>query len=164
MVEGTIKVVFCLLLLLGVFLFGYNRGEKSVVRGEEVKTDTLYVCDTITQYEPIYEERIVLQKVQIPVVDTLRLRDTLYVYLEREQVVWQDSLSKVYASGIMPQIDSVHHYVTERVVTQTETILVNKKKRWGIGIHAGYGIGLDNNCMRMHPYVGVGVSYNIINW
>ena len=164
MVEGTIKVVFCILVLLGVFLFGYNRGEKSVIRGEEPKVDTLYVCDTIAQYEPIYEERIVLQKVQIPVTDTLRLRDTLYVYLEREQVVWQDSLSKVYASGISPQIDSVHHYVTERVVTRTETISVNNKKRWGLGVQVGYGIGLDKNCMSMHPYIGVGVSYNLINW
>lgn len=164
MVEGTIKVVLCILLLLGVFLFGYNRGEKSVIRGEEPKVDTLYVCDTIMQYEPIYEERIVLQKVQIPVVDTLRLRDTLYVYLEREQVVWQDSLSKVYASGISPQIDSVHHYVTEKVITRENTIFVASRKRWGVGIQAGYGIGLDNGKLSGCPYIGIGVSYNLINW
>lgn len=164
MVKDTIKIVFCILLLLGAFLFGYNCGEKSVTRGEEAQVDTMYVCDTITQYVPIYEERIVLQKVQIPVTDTLTIRDTLYVYMEREQLVWQDSLSKVYASGIMPQIDSVHHYITERVITREKDIFVASRKRWGLGVHAGYGIGLVNGGIYTQPYIGIGVSYNLITW
>ena len=100
----------------------------------------------------------------VPVVDTLRLTDTLYVYLDREQVVWQDSLSRVYASGILPQIDSVHHFINERVVTRELTRVVKKPCRWGIGVHGGYGVGLDNGKVIASPYIGIGISYNIISW
>ena len=164
MVNDIIKVIAFVVLVGGSFLIGQNRGLNQAIKGESEISDTLYIRDTIVQYEPVLEERIVLRKELIPVHDTLRLRDTLYVYLEREQVVWQDSLSKVYASGIMPQIDSVEHYVTERVVYETKTISVPSRKRWGIGIHAGYGIGLANGSLVTSPYVGLGVSYNLINW
>jgi hypothetical protein len=87
----------------------------------------------------------------------------LYVYLDREQVVWQDSLSRVYASGILPQIDSVQHYITERIVTKEVTIHVKKPCKWGVGVHAGYGVQLGDQ-VRTAPYIGVGVSYNILSW
>jgi hypothetical protein len=125
--------------------------------------DTLFIYDTITQYEPIIEERVVLEKVLVPGADTLWKHDTMYVYLEREQVVWKDSLSRVYASGILPQIDSVQHFITERVVTRELTQVVKKPCKWGLGIHAGYGIQLGDQ-IRTAPYVGIGVSYNLLSW
>jgi hypothetical protein len=145
------------------YLIGAHCGRKSLLQDIDEKMDTIYVHDTITQYEPIIEERVVLKKVPVPVTDTLRIHDTLYVYLDREQVVWQDSLSRVYASGILPQIDSVQHYITERVVTKEVTIHVKKPCRWGVGVHAGYGVQLGDQ-VRTAPYIGVGVSYNILSW
>lgn len=151
-------------LVLVSFLIGQKRGSKRAIKGEGEKLDTLYIRDTIVQYEPILEERIVLQKELIPVRDTLWKTDTLYMMVEREQVVWQDSLSKVYASGILPQIDSVYHYTRERVVTRTEYVSVKEIRRWGLGLHAGYGIGLANGGIVAQPYIGIGVSYNFLNW
>ena len=34
----------------------------------------------------------------------------------------------------------------------------------GIGISAGYGVGKDGNTLRLVPYVGVGVNYNLIEF
>ena len=166
--TDTIKrIVFAvaaiILSLLISYFIGRRDGLNSAVETETEKVDTLYLRDTIVQYEPILEERVVLKKVPVPVTDTLRIHDTLYVYLEREQVVWQDSLSRVYASGILPQIDSVQHYITERIVTKEVTIQVKKPCRWGIGVHAGYGVQLGDP-IRTAPYIGVGVSYNILSW
>ena len=166
--TDTIKrIVFAvaaiILSLLISYFIGRRDGLNSAVETETEKVDTLYLRDTIVQYEPILEERVVLKKVLVPVTDTLRIHDTLYVYLEREQVVWQDSLSRVYASGILPQIDSVQHYITERIVTKEVTIQVKKPCRWGIGVHAGYGVQLGDP-IRTAPYIGVGVSYNILSW
>lgn len=152
------------LLLTGAYFIGRKSGMDCVLRTSNERVDTLFICDTITQYEPIYKEIRKIEKVLVPVVDTLRLTDTLYVYLEREQVVWQDSLSRIYASGILPQIDSVQHYITERVVTKEVTIQVNKSCRWGVGVHAGYGAGLSNGKVIASPYIGIGISYNIISW
>lgn len=159
-VFAVVAVVMALLLS---YVIGRRDGLNSAVRGEEESVDTIYVRDTITQYEPILEERVVLEKVLIPVVDTLWIHDTLYVIQEREQVMWQDSLSIVYASGIMPEIDSVQHFISERVVTRELTQVVKKPCRWGIGFHAGYGIQLGEQ-VKTAPYIGVGVSYNILSW
>ena len=166
--TDTIKrIVFAVITTIMVVHFSYVVGRRdgfnSAVETETEKVDTLYLRDTIVQYEPILEERVVLKKVPVPVTDTLRIHDTLYVYLDREQVVWQDSLSRVYASGILPQIDSVQHYISERIVTKEVTIHVKKPCRWGVGVHAGYGVQLGDQ-VRTAPYIGVGVSYNILSW
>jgi opacity protein-like surface antigen len=87
----------------------------------------------------------------------------LYVYLDREQLVWQDSLSKVYVSGILPQVDSVEHYIQERIVTRELTRVVKEQSKWSVGVTAGYGLQF-GDVVRTAPYVGVGVSYNLLSW
>ena len=170
METGTIKkityaVVAVIMAMLLSYFIGRRDGFNSAVRGETESVDTMYVHDTIMQYRPILEERVVYKReyVPVPVTDTLWKHDTLYVSLDHEQVVWQDSLSRVYASGILPQIDSVQHFVSERVVTRELTQVVKKPCRWGVGIHAGYGIQLGEQ-VKTAPYIGVGVSYNILSW
>lgn len=161
--RSLIVVAIVILSLLLSYLIGRRNGFNSAERALGESVDTIYVHDTFTQYKPILEERVVLQKVFVPVVDTLWKHDTLYVSLDHEQIVWQDSLSKVYASGILPQIDSVQHFVSERVVTKELTKVVKKPCRWGVGVQAGYGIQLGEQ-IKTAPYIGIGISYNIIRW
>lgn len=168
METDTIKILLCsIVAFLGImlysFLVGYGCSQNQPTINDVERVDTLFIFDTITQYEPILEERVGLEKVTIPAADTLWSHDTLYVILEKEQVVWQDSLSKVYASGILPQIDSVQHFVTEKVVTRELIQVVKKPCRWGVGVHAGYGIQLGDQ-IRTAPYIGIGVSYNLLTW
>lgn len=161
--ESIKVVISILILIIASFFIGRCEGKKAAIPVCDERVDTLVIRDTITQYEPIYKEIHKVEKVLVPVVDTMRVTDTLYVYLEREQVVWQDSLSRVYASGIMPQIDSVQHYITERIMTKEVNIHVKKPCKWGLGVHVGYGVQLGNQ-VRTAPYIGVGVSYNILSW
>lgn len=92
--------------------------------------------------------------------DTVRIGDTL---LNRKRVVYEDSLYRAVVSGYVdPRLDSMTVY--PRTVYQTVTndiyhpvSIKSKKKRWGLGLQAGYG----------YPggwYGGVGVSYNIFVW
>ena len=162
--ESIKVVISILILIIASFSIGKCEGKKAIIPVCDERVDTLVIHDTIMQYEPIYKEIHKVEKVLVPVVDTVRVTDTLYVYVDREQLVWQDSLSRVYASGIMPQIDSVQHFITERIVTNEVTIQVKKPCRWGIGVHAGYGAGLSNGKVIVSPYIGVGISYNIISW
>lgn len=129
-----------------------------------VKVDTLFIHDTLTCYEPIFKEKRVIEKQLVQVTDTLIVHDTLYVYLNREQVVWQDSLSVVYASGILPQVDSVRHFTSNQIITIEKAIPVTKKTHWGLGIQAGYGLGYADKRVFGVPYIGVGISYNILSW
>ena len=163
----TRKILIAMIALFALvavsYLIGRRDGQKLATERVVERVDTLVVCDTITQYKPILEERRVIERVPFPVVDTLMMRDTLYVYLEREQIVWQDSLSRVYASGISPQIDSVEHFVTEKIITREIIVPRIQKTRWGIGIQAGYGVYLDGQ-VRTAPYIGVGISYNLLRF
>ena len=156
-------VVAVIMALLLSYVIGRRDGFNSAVRGEIEKMDTLYLRDTIVQYEPILEERVVYKREYIPVTDTLWKHDTLYVSLEHEQLVWEDSLSRVYASGVKPQIDSVQHFIAEKIITRELTQVVKKPCRWGIGFHVGYGIQLGEQ-VKTAPYIGAGVSYNILSW
>ena len=124
------------------------------------KVDTLVIRDTIKVTEPISVTKRVVDSIFVPVTDTLRLRDTLYVYLEREQVRWEDSLSVVYASGVKPHVDSVIHHVEQLVTTEEIPVIQVRKTKWGIGMQAGFGAWKDG----LTPYVGVGVSYNLLSF
>ena len=89
--------------------------------------------------------------------DTMRIGDTV-VY--REQAYYEDSLYRAWVSGYRPKLDSL--MIFPRTVYRTVTndiyhTITPKKKRWGLGLQAGYG----------YPsgiYAGVGISYNLFQW
>lgn len=125
--------------------------------------DTLEVCETVFVEKPVFYEKRKTDTVLISITDTIRIRDTLYMYAVREQVHWSDSLSDIYASGIEVDIDSVKHYMTKQVVTISREVVTKTHPKWGVGIQAGYGIGFSQN-ITASPYIGIGVTYNIISW
>lgn len=146
--------------ILILFLFDRRIPRNSPQEPQSIRVDTLFIRDTIKVTEPVYVTRRMVDSVLVPVTDTIRLRDTLYVFLEREQIRWEDSLSVVYASGVRPEIDSVIHYAERMVIVKEIPVVRVKKTRWGVGIQAGAGATRDG----LTPYVGVGVSYNILSW
>lgn len=145
-----------------LLLFGVDRRIPRNDPGEPqtIKVDTLVIHDKIKVTEPVSVTKTVVDSVLVQVTDTIRLRDTLYVFLEREQVRWEDSLAVVYASGINPQVDSVIHYTKNQIITKEIPFIQVKKTRWGIGVQAGVGAGKDG----LTPYLGFGVSYNLLSW
>lgn len=66
-----------------------------------------------------------------------------------------------YVSGYRSKLDSISFRLskTDKYITKT----VEKKKRWGIGVQAGVGVGYNGRVI-FTPYVGVGISYNIWNF
>lgn len=160
MKPGTyilIGVGLAFAVLLG-FLVGQRCPRNGGGETPTPKVDTLVIRDTFKVTEPIYVTKRVVDSIPYPVTDTLRLRDTLYVILEREQIRWEDSLSVVYASGVIPQVDSVIHHTNHLIITKE--IPVIQKTRWGLGIQAGVGAGKGG----LTSYVGVGLSYNLLSW
>ena len=111
-----------------------------------VKTDTVLISAPIVAFFQITS-------------DTIHMGDTVIM---REQAVYEDSLYRAWVSGYRPRLDSIEVY--PKTVYQTVTndiyhpvVVKPKKKRWGLGLQAGYG----------YPggfYVGGGVSYNLFMW
>lgn len=149
----TILVLTCL-----AFYAGRKSTEKGRFETVTERVDTLVIRDTITAYRPVSVTRRVIDTVLVPVPEFIVEKDTVFAVLEREQVAWEDSLARVYASGIRPQVDSVIHFTKTKVITREVTI--RKDSRWGIGIQGGVGVGKDG----LTPYVGVGVQFNILSW
>ena len=161
------KITFCfsvLLILATFFMLGFIIGQKHPqklpVEPIKVKVDTLVIHDTTISYRPIYVDRVKLDSVLVPVVDSVKIHDTTFVYLEREKVTWRDSLCEVYASGIMASVDSVRHFQEYKYITIETQVPVKVKSHWGLGVNAGYGVGKGG----FTPYIGVGISYNILSW
>ena len=157
-------LVNALLILACVFLFGFIIGQKHSqklpVEPIKVKVDTLVIRDTTMSYRPIYVDRVKLDSVLVPVLDTMMIHDTTFVYLEREKVTWRDSLCEVYASGIMASVDSVRHFQEYKYITIETQVPVKVRSHWGLGVNAGYGVGKGG----LTPYVGIGISYNLLSW
>ena len=160
MKPGTymlIGVGLAVAVLLG-FLVGQRCPRNGGGETPTPEVDTLVIRDTIKVTEAVSVTKRLVDSIPYPVTDTLMLRDTLYVFLKREQLRWEDSLSVVYASGVMPQVDSVIHHTQSLIITKE--IPVIKKTRWGLGVQAGVGAGKGG----LSAYVGVGVSYNLLSW
>ena len=163
-------------ILLG-FLVGQRCARES--QGEPVtpKVDTLVIRDTNTFTEPKTEPsaQVVTKEIPIPVyladstkIDSLlnecarleRIGDSLHLVLLRVQRHYCDSTFDAWVSGVDPCLDSIKTYQTTRIITKEIPVIQVKKTRWGIGIQAGATADKDG----VIPYVGVGVSYNILSW
>lgn len=118
----------------------------------ETKIKTVVKIDTVLISTPMAVFWRILP------TDTVQVGDTI---LHRRQMVYADSSYYAVVSGYVdPRLDSLQ--VFPRTVYQTVTNdiyhkMVPRKKRWGLGLQAGYG----------YPggaYIGVGVSYSFWKW
>ncbi|WP_274957372.1 DUF6808 domain-containing protein [Millionella massiliensis] len=130
---------------------------------EVTSTDTV----TVTRIDTVVVERPAPVKVVEKRTDTLtvyRGTDTLYVPVPIRQYSFRDSLYSLDVSGFDVTLDRLEVYPRTIYKTITNTIerTVTEKKRWGIGVQAGYGYNFGSE--RPGPYIGIGVQYNLWRW
>jgi len=65
-----------------------------------------------------------------------------------------------WVSGYEPSLDSIKVYREKEIITETVTKTNTKRKPWGLGFTVGYGY--DFSSKTAAPFVGVGLSYDII--
>lgn len=159
--KWLFRIGFILLWSLSIFFAGRNTAKKADFTQVVTQTDTLFVRDTITQEKPVYMTTTQVRTEYVPVLDTLRIRDTLFVPVTIEKRVYEDSLYRAEVSGYSPSLDKIEIYQQKQVVTQFVQVPEVKRKRWGIGVQAGYGINANGS---HSPYIGIGLSYNLICW
>lgn len=131
-------------------------GRKTAISRVITQIDTIYHTDTIIAEKPVYFAKYTRDTIRFAVRDTIRERDTLYINLPREVKEYRDSNYYARVSGFLPELEYIETYQRERIITQTNS--VPSRKRWGVGIQAGYGVSASG----LTPYIGVGISYNLI--
>lgn len=126
-------------------------------------TDTLTVRDTIREIRPVYVSSTRTDTMLVVVRDTVTRSDTVYMVLGREQRHYRGAGYEAWVSGYRPQLDSLNLFPETRYITKEITVH-QKPKRWGIGIQVGYGMSLPQGRPVFAPYIGIGISYNLIRW
>lgn len=146
------------------FMAGQRHAQKRLILPQKERVDTLFIRDTIMSNDPDFITKTKIDSIPypVPVRDTLWKTDT--IWLQREQVMWQDSLSRIYASGVSVEIDSVLHFISTQVITKERDVIVKVKPKWSVGVQAGYGAFAKNGQITASPYIGVGVTYNLFSW
>lgn len=91
--------------------------------------------------------------------------DSIAVNIPITQKVYEDSLYRAYVSGYRPSLDSLILFPRHDITTVTNgyTYPKPRQKRWGIGIHVGYGMTMSRT-PQFTPYIGFGISYNLITF
>lgn len=167
--EKVYRVVLFTLAFLVFSYIGYRTGRNYADSLPAYDTVRVTVYDTITYRNPVAVDSVVIRYVaaKMSVASTqdsvIRLeepRDSAEVAVPITQKVYRDTAYTAWVSGYMPSLDSISirqstHYVTETVPA--------RRKRWGVGVHAGYGVTAERN-PRFAPYIGIGITYNLFNF
>ena len=122
-------------------------------------TDTLVLTDTIIKFKP--------KPYKVTIIDTIYLPqqpqqpqqpqiDTLI----RQEVIYKDSTYMAVVGGIEPYLKSIEIYPKTIYVNNNTTTTIKVRSRFGLGVQAGYGYGMNG----LQPYIGVGVQYNLLQW
>lgn len=124
---------------------------------------------TDTARLPVYHPQKLSGPASIPdsIADTVTVvsdslstgKDSVDVIIPLTEKEYRTDDYRIVISGYRPQLVSAEFY------RRTQTGVVNapapKKKRWGIGLSAGYGIGLSG---KTEPFLGVTLNYNLLQW
>ena len=154
-------LALAVILLLSGYLLG-RRACHVPAPEKIVQTDTLRVRDTILIEQPVPVEVRVTDTMLVAVTDTVTVSDTVYLSLPRETKVYGNSTYTAQVSGYRPELDWVKVY--PQTVYVTKNVITKDISRWGIGLQAGYGAYVAGEQVRLAPYVGVGVSWAILQF
>lgn len=163
--SGRLQILVAAVLAALFALSGYFLGRRATSSAEvkiETVTDTLRITDTLLVEKPVPVEVRVVDTMIVAVTDTIRLSDTVYLRLPREIKQYEDSLFRAQVSGYRPELDWIEVY--PQTVYLTKIVKTQDVKRWGIGVQAGYGAYASGGQVRLAPYLGVGISYNLIRF
>lgn len=163
--SSSLKTALILIALGAVlFLLGRCSAKTPRLQAESGRVDTLYIRDTITRETPVYTRVYVRDSIFVTLRDTLLQTDT--VWLPREVKIYEDERYRAEVSGYQPSLDRIDIFVKDMIVTQDKTQIVTVKRnaRWGIGLQVGYGATYYAGGVHTFPYIGVGVSWNILTF
>lgn len=172
------SVFFAIGALCGFFM---GKGIYQPTYDEKVARDTIIVHDTVPDINPTPKDSATIRYITrfLPMVkhDTVSRVDDHFIGannmdhfagVSKMIAVEVPITSKHYGSkdydawvsGYEPSLDSIKVYREKEIITETVTKTNTKRKPWGLGFTVGYGY--DFSSKTAAPFVGVGLSYDII--
>ena len=139
--KENIKIILILALFaLGCYLLGFFKGKGHCREVTKMVTDTLTIVDTQVIEKPELEERTSKDPLLVPVHDTVRIKDTIYISLPMESKTYKGEGYMAVVSGYKPSLDRIEVYPKTTTISKTETVVQRVTKRHGLalGMEANY--------------------------
>src|SRR5699024_6639580 len=137
------KMLPCILVCLLVGLVVWMRCSPHEPQSMYVKGDTIHIRDTVrdTILEPVKETPKRNDTVYLPIlIDTTPDRtvegDSIPVLVPITSKEYKTNDYRAIVSGYNPSLDFMEVYRDKEIITLPS---VPQKKRWGLGLQAGYG-------------------------
>ncbi|MCM1176690.1 MAG: hypothetical protein NC308_01195 [Clostridium sp.] len=125
------------------------------------KRDTITMTDTLfIEFPIVVDIEISENEIEIPIPDIIIKSDSLVV-LPIEVKTYEGDGYKAQISGYRPNLEWIELYPETNYVTK-ETIVRKPSGRWSVGLQTGYGLTLNSGRIAHGPYIGIGISYNLL--
>lgn len=128
------------------------------------KPDTLIVRDTVTIGYPVPILTTIIDTLLVAYPDIVIIHDTTFVQLPRERKEYSGKDYRAVVSGFQPSLDLIQVFPETKTITKTISAPPRKRSHWSIALQAGYGLTLQSNRITPLPYIGVGLSYSLVEW
>jgi hypothetical protein len=152
--------------VIAIFGFGFIAGWMLKPKCAGIvseRIDTLILRDTLRDTVLIPVDRYIVR------LDTVTVKvagDTLYVEVEVpiERKEYRTDDYRATIEGFRPELIAMEIYRQTHYITEMKTIEVPNRNRWGIGLNVSYGAYVRDGQIKMAPFIGAGVQYNLIRW
>ena len=131
--------------------------EPTIIRDTIItlRFDTIKI-DRPQPYKVVIRDTV---EVNMPRNDDAQLPPSVGEWLYAETTYKGEHYTAV-VEGIGAYLKSIEVYPRTEIRTITTTMPVVKKTRWGVGVQ----MGESNKKNGVQPYIGIGLSYNLICW
>lgn len=157
--SQTLSILIVVMLVVGLaFVQGYCVGKRNQSSPHEsivVRSDTLWVTDTVHIDRPVEVTHWKDKLVYVPVTDTIVVSDTTYIALPFEKVNYSGENYEATVSGFRPKLESITVFPKTAYVTTREVEI----QKWSIGVTFGPGI-VYNGSVHGGIAVVAGVHYS----
>ncbi len=127
-------------------------------------TDTVRFRDTVTVELPVPILTTVIDTILVARPEIVVLRDTVFARLPKEMKEYTGADYRAVVSGYQPSLDLIQVFPETISVTRTISVPSRKRSNWALSLQAGYGLTLRDNRITPLPYIGAGISYNLVEW
>lgn len=170
--KRLLYIAIALAFALGAFVgLSLRRPKPGPGVEPEPQRDTTWLHDTVTVVLPTPKTKTPRDTVYLPAPvpppdSTGHTPDTVYVPVPIETSYYAGDSYEAWVSGYRASLDSIRIHQETAIVEVPVEKLVTRHARWGIGVQAGatYLPGAQGQQGAVQPYVGLGISYNLITF
>lgn len=138
------NIIIALSILVIGFIIGLLCRPKQYTEATTNERDTTYVTDTHTIEKPVPVTKIIRDTILVPVTDTLRLRDSVFIALPKETKTYKGEEYYAEVSGYRPSLDVIQVYPKTEVISETRREIVRHKNYLSVGTEVGYVSSIHN--------------------